>query len=234
MLAKRIIPVLLTRDGNLVKGERFDSRRVVGIAQQAAEIHQSRGVDELIVLDVGATPAKRGPDIEAMRRLTECCFIPAAVGGGVTTVDQVRELLANGADKVVIGRAAADNPRLIRECADRFGSQAITVAHNYVRHGRIIATCQHYERMGAGEILLNAAYRDGMMNGYDLPALRAVSRYLGIPVIAACGAGKYLHMHNALKAGASAVAAGAMFQWTDQTPRGAAEYLAEKGWEVRL
>lgn len=234
MLAKRIIPVLLMRDGHLVKGKQFDSSRIVGNAQQAAEIHAARGVDELIVLDVGATPAGRGPDIEAMRKLTESCFIPVAVGGGITTVDQVRELLANGADKVVIGAGVRNNLNLISEVADKFGSQALVVALNYTTHQVVSTMAYCVEKLGAGEILLNCISRDGMMNGYDDKRIRVLSWALNIPVIAAGGCGKYLHMHHALKAGASAVAAGAMFQWTDQTPKGAAEYLAKKGWEVRL
>lgn len=233
MLAKRIIPVLLARDGNLVKGTQFDSRRVVGNALQAARVHAARGVDELIVLDVGATSAGRGPDIEWMRKLTEDCFIPVTVGGGVSKVDQVRELLANGADKVVIGMAARFNPQLIRDCADKFGSQAIVVVLN---HFDCISTltAKYYEAWHPGELLLNSVMRDGMMEGYDLNTIQAVANAVKIPVIACGGAGNYRHMHLALRRGADAVAAGAMFQWTDATPKGAAEYLSKKGWEVRL
>lgn len=251
MLAKRIIPVLLTRDGNLVKGEQYDSRRVVGNAQQAAEIHQARGVDELLVLDVAATPGNRGPDIDAMRRLTECCFIPVTVGGGVTEIWQVRELLANGADKVVIGTAAIHTPELIFQCANKFGSQAITVALDFRRSGRqwsAVINCGktildnlrspadlagHMEDMGAGELIITNVLRDGAMIGYDLGLISEIVQAVNIPVIASGGCGKYLHMHQALNVGADAVAAGAMFQWTDQTPKGAAEFLAKKGWEVR-
>ena len=231
-LAKRIIPVLLMRHGHLVKGKQFDSSRVVGNARQAAEIHQARGVDELIILDVGATPSGKGPDFYAMAEITECCFMPIAVGGGVSEVWHVRELLANGADKVVIGTAARD--KFIRQCVDKFGSQAIVVVINY----HTLFKNQYWgtlmETLGAGEIMLNSIERDGMMNGYDLRAVKNISDVLEIPVIACGGCGKYLHMHQALRAGADAVAAGSLFQWTDSTPRGAAEYLAKKGWEVRL
>jgi len=253
-LAHRIIPVLLTRHGHLVKGKQFDSARIVGNAQQAAEIYQSRAVDELIVLDVAATPEGRGPDIEFMARLTECCFMPVTVGGGITTVEQVRQLLANGADKVVIGTAASSYPgwRLVNECAEKFGSQAIVVAIDAARtkamrcHS-LISKCgthncyedavefaAHMNYAGAGELIVTNVDRDGTMQGYDLALVKAVSEAVDIPVIANGGCGKYLHMHQALKAGASAVAAGAMFQWEDSTPHGAAEYLAKKGWEVRL
>lgn len=237
-LAKRIIPVLLMKDGNLVKGEQFDPWRVVGNAYQAAEIHAARGVDELIVLDVGATPACRGPDIDAMRKLTECCFIPVAVGGGITEIWQVRELLANGADKVVIGQHAMNDPDFVFKCACKFGSQAITVALNHVdlmrEHPFIVRLAQLFEEMGAGEILLNNMNRDGMLIGYNATLIKKVAEAVNVPVIAAGGAGKYQDLHKALKAGADAVAAGAMFQFTDATPKGAAEYLQKKGWEVRL
>lgn len=248
-LAKRIIPVLLMRHGLLVKGKQFDSMRTVGVAQQAAEIYQARGADELIVLDVAATEEKRGPDILAMKRLTEVCFMPVAVGGGITTVDQVRELLANGADKVVIGTAAVLNPNLIEECADKFGSQAITVALDVVKSNdgwKPVIQCGariteidavnwalRMETMGAGELILTNIDRDGTMRGYDLDVIDEITDTVSIPVVANGGCGNYGHMHQALKKGASAVAAGAMFQWTEQTPKGAAEYLAKRGWETR-
>ena len=249
-LAHRVIPVLLTRGANAVMGVQFDSSRVVGSAQQTAQVHQSRGADELIVLDVAATPKGRGPDIAAMAKLTECCFMPVAVGGGITTVEQVRQLLANGADKVVIGTAAIENPMLIRQCADKFGSQAIVVAIDAFRVTSswcLASKCgssmygtkaKHFvvmaEQLGAGELIVTNIKRDGVMNGYDLMLINRIAKLVSIPVIANGGCGKYLHMHQALKAGASAVAASAMFQWTDQTPRGASEYLAKKGWVTRL
>lgn len=250
-LAKRIIPVLLAREGNLVKGKQFDSSRVVGNALQAANIHAARGVDELVVLDVGATRFKRGPDIEFMRKLAEECHIPVAVGGGVHEVWHVKELLANGADKVIIGAEATRNPEFITECADKFGSQAITVAVNIHRspdltprwHVNGYGTIRGYDALwfiklmqarGAGELFLNCIDYDGMMKGYDLKLIAKVTEIAKVPIIICGGAGKYLDMHQALRTGADAVAAGALFQFTDATPRGAAEYLAKKGWEVRL
>ena len=251
-LAKRVIPLLLMRHGHLVKGKQFDSQRIVGNAQQAAEVYQARGVDELIVLDVAATGEKRGPDFLAMMRLTEVCFMPVAVGGGITTVQQVRDLLANGADKVVIGSAAVENPDLIKACADKFGSQAIVVAVDAVKikgtggwsvishcGGKRTDLCAEYfaESMnaaGAGELIATNVDRDGTMRGYDVELIEALSAVTNIPVIASGGCGSYAHMHQAIKAGASAVAAGAMFQWTDSTPFGAAKYLAKRGWETRI
>ena len=251
-LAHRVIPVLLTRHGHLVKGKQFNSDRIVGNAQQAAEIYQTRSVDELIVLDVAATPEQRGPDFLAMLRLTEVCFMPVTVGGGVTSVEDVRRLLAGGADKVVIGTAALKSPYLIKQCAEKFGSQAVTVALDVVRSKqcnswvmttrcgairwsiKAVDFADAAAELGAGELIVTNVDRDGTMRGYDLALIEEISHAVSIPVIANGGAGSYAHMHQALKAGASAVAAGAMFQWTDLTPHGASEYLAKKGWEMRL
>jgi len=247
MLARRVIPVLLARGHQLVKGERFNSWRSVGHVLQAAKIHQARGVDELIVLDIGATPERRGPDFEFIEKLTSECFMPLTVGGGVRSVEDVRWLLALGADKVAICTAAVANPCLIAECASRFGSQAIVVAID-VSDGRVVTECngrawyigppekwaQSCEYNGAGEILLTSVDRDGTLQGYDLELVRRVSEAVSVPVIAAGGCSGYEDMRLAIEAGASAVAAGALFQFTDATPRGAAEYLAAHGIEARL
>lgn len=249
-LAHRIIPVLLMRDGMLVKGKKFNSQRVVGNIQQAAEIHQARGVDELIVIDVTATLKGREPDTTVIERLTEKCFMPVTAGGGVNCLDHVRNLIKNGADKVVIGTAAYDTPSLINRAADIFGSQAIVVAIDVIYDGfnwcvatrcgskanffSPVAFAEAMALRGAGELIVTAVNNDGMLNGYDLGLIRKIAKAVDIPVIANGGCGSYEHMHRALKAGASAVAAGAMFQFLDSTPRGAAEYLSKKGWEVRL
>lgn len=249
-LTKRIIPVLLTRDGMLVKGKQFNSARVVGNVQQAAEIHQAREVDEMLVLDVGATRCHQTPDYGMVKRLTEKCFMPIAVGGGIRTIEHVRALLANGADKVVLGTVAMDDPKLIRTLADKFGSQAVVVAIDAVCEGNgwcitsrcgsethfysAVAFAKAMERAGAGELIVTNIKNDGMLRGYDIGLIKAIAKEVNIPVIANGGCGSYEHMHRALAAGASAVAAGAFFQWSDCTPLGAAQYLADKGWEVRL
>jgi cyclase len=249
-LAHRVIPVLLKRGSFLVKGKKFDSRRVVGNVYQAASIYQARGVDELIVIDVGVTMNAMEPDYEAIKILTHDCFMPITVGGGIKSIDHVRRLLASGADKVVIGTGIFEDPTLVQKCARKFGSQAITVAIDVTYDGFnwfLTSRCgteTHFfspvtfaeiqASKGAGELIVTSINNDGMMCGYDLGLIRKIAKAVDIPVIANGGAGTYRHMHSALKAGASAVAAGAMFQWTDQTPHGAAEYLAEKGWEMRL
>lgn len=247
MLAKRIIPTLLVRGHQLVKGERFKSWRSVGVAEQAARIYARRGVDELCLLDIAATPAGTGPDFDMVLRMTDGNFCPVSVGGGIRHLDDVRDLLNAGADKVVLGTHAFHNPRLVRDIARKFGSQALCVAIDYAG-GRIVTHCGAKEfaggddvarfaalmqSCGAGELLLTSVDRDGMMAGYDLDMIRAVSSAVDIPVIAAGGCGTYEHMFEALQAGADAVASGAMFLFSDATPAGAAEYLAAKGIECK-
>jgi len=253
MLAKRIIPTLLCRGRQLVKGVAFDAWRSVGLAAQAVRIHQQRGVDELVLLDISATAEGRGPDLKLIEELTAKCFMPLAVGGGIRSVQDVRDLLNAGADKIVFGSAAIEAPHLISKIAFAVGSQAVAVSidvlHGRVatrRNGRVEALdtlpgprgiadqCRAAQDLGAGEILLQSVERDGTMQGYDLEMIAAVSRAVSIPVIASGGAGTYEDFHKAILAGADAVAAGAMFQFTDQTPKGAAEYLAAHNIEVRL
>lgn len=245
-LAVRIIPTILCRGRQLVKGVAFDSWRSVGVAAQAVRIHGMRGVDEVCLLDIGATAEGRGPNLELVEDLSEVLFSPLAVGGGIRSVEDVRALLRAGADKVVVGTAAWEEPGLVRRIADAVGNQAVVVSLDVrgglccSRNGKVqqatafaANAARHFEREGAGEILLQAVERDGTMRGYDLQMIASVSEAVGIPVIASGGAGCYAHMAEAVLAGASAVAAGAMFQFTDLTPRGAAQYLARQGIEAR-
>lgn len=248
-LAHRIIPTFLVKRQTLVKGKRFSGDRVVGHAKQAILIQAARGVDEVCVLDITATKEGRGPDLKLIEDLAQGLFAPLAVGGGVRSLADVRALLRAGADKVVIGSA----PYIIRECADVVGSQAIVAALDVITlpNGlRITRTCathesvnvsgapieraKELEQLGAGEILLTSIEREGAMEGYNLDLIRGVSAAVSVPVIAHGGCRDYEDMAAAISCGASAVAAGALFQFTENTPRGAAQYLAAKGVEVRL
>jgi imidazole glycerol-phosphate synthase subunit HisF len=234
VLATRIIPTLLYRGATLVKGQRFAGDRSVGHVQQAAKIHATRGVDELIMLDIGATGAE--PDIELVRAITSHAFTPITVGGGIRIIQHVEQLLAAGADKVCIKTAFLNAPRFITTLATRYGSQAIVVAIDY-RKGeehRASILAKQAETVGAGEIMLTAMDREGTMEGYDIRTLQHITSHAMIPVIAHGGCGSYDHMAEAIQAGASAVAAGSLFQFTDATPKGAAQYLAKRGIEVRL
>lgn len=225
-----MIPVLLHRGTRLVKGKRFDSSRVVGHVLQAVRTHQARGVDELIVLDAAATPEGRGPDFKLIEQITRDCFSPITIGGGVRSVQDVRDLLNAGADKVCI----KSRTELVYLAASVVGSQAVVACVDYMASRCALWQAQDLESRGAGEILLQSIDRDGMMTGYDLDLIRIVSTAVSIPVIAAGGCSGYEDMRLAIDAGASAVAAGALFQFTDATPRGAAKYLQEHGIEARV
>ena len=233
MLAKRIIPTLLVRGRTLVKGERFDSWRSIGHAAQAARVHAMRGVDELCILDIAATKEMRGPDLKMVRELSEACFIPITVGGGVRRVEDIDALLRAGADKVCI----CSGRDVIPEASARFGRQAIVYSLDVaagVDRSAVADAARNFEMLGVGEILLQSIDRDGTLQGYDLDLIRAVSAAVNIPVIASGGCGTYAHMLEAFKAGADACAAGAMCAFTDQTPKGAAAYLKSQSLEVRV
>ena len=252
MLKIRVMPTLLFKDLGLVKGVGFDSWRRVGSAMQAVKVYNLREVDELVFLDITATEQAREPDYETVDELADECFMPLTVGGGISSVEHVRRLLQVGADKVAINTAAVEKPELVRAVADRFGSQCVVVSIDaratndgrheaYVRSGTAptgldpVDVARHAERLGAGEILVTSIDRDGTMTGYDIPLLRAVADAVSIPVIASGGAGTYMHMAEALRgSGAAAVAAAAMFHFTEQTPLEAKRYLGRAGFPVRL
>jgi cyclase len=247
VLAARVIPTMLVRGRALIKGERFASWRSVGHAAQACRVHAARGVDELVLLDIGATPENRGPDLSLVEELSEACFMPLTVGGGVKSVADVDALLRAGADKVAIGTGAYVVPNLIRDCAEHFGRQAICMSID-VRGGSTVmthcgfngyghnplVTAQWAQVHGAGEILLTSIDREGTMQGYDLDLIQSISEAVSIPVIAHGGCSGPEDMLKALHAGASAVAAGALFQFTDETPQSCARWLLTQGMEVRV
>ncbi|MGQ0826027.1 MAG: imidazole glycerol phosphate synthase subunit HisF [Actinomycetota bacterium] len=246
MLKVRVIPTLLHKTWGLVKGVNFDSRRAVGSPMQAIKVYNLRNVDELAFLDVTATAEERGPDFDLIDELADDCFMPLAVGGGIRSVDDVRGLLSVGADKVVIGTAAIEQPEIVREASARFGAQCVVVAvdtrgpHVYVRSGTketgrdAVEVAVEMERLGAGEILLQSIDQDGIMNGYDIETITLVSAAVSIPVIASGGAGHFGHMVDALGVGgASAVAAASIFHFTEQTPVEARDAIRAAGFPVR-
>lgn len=252
MLKARIIPTLLYRDSTLVKGVRFNSWRRVGSLMQAIKVYAMREVDELVFLDITATSAGRRPDFSFVDDFADECFMPLTVGGGIRTVEDVREMLLVGADKVVINTAAVENPQLVTDIARHFGAQCVVVSLDARRIGDAgweicthsgtvptgkdpIQLAAELESRGAGEILLTSIDRDGTLSGYDIPLIRAVSDAVGIPVIAAGGAGCYDDMRKAIKeGGASDVAAASLFHFTEQTPLEAKRYLQSHGVCVRL
>jgi len=241
----RVIPSILTDGISQVKGERFDNWRTVGSVQAAIQLFQVRDVDEIVLLDVRATSEQRFVDLDLVRAIASVMRVPLAVGGGVTSVEQISDLLRAGADRVVIGSAWYTEPELISEAAAMFGSQAIICTLDCSESNRlarvawgntdsVVSAASRLETLGAGELLLQNISRDGVMEGMDLASIEAVSSAVGVPVIAGSGAGTPQHALEALQAGASAIAIGAMFQFTPVTPSQVKEHIASQGVEVRL
>lgn len=252
MLKTRIIPTLLLKDMGLVKGKSFDSWRRVGTAIPAVRVYNKRQVDELVVMDVSATKESRAPDIEEIRHLAVDCFIPLTVGGGISSISHIKELLRAGADKVLLNSVCYKNQELIQEAAQQFGTQCVIVGIDVRKDEEGTYSCyshsgstsedvcpviwaQRMEKCGAGEILLTSIDNDGCMNGYDFEIIKKVSDAVNVPVIASGGAGSYEDMKSAvLDYGAQAVCAASIFHFTEQTPLGAKEYMAKHGIPVRI
>jgi cyclase len=251
LLKVRVMPVLLHSDVGLVKGIAFDSWRRVGTAMPAVKVYNLREVDELVFLDITATRDGRAPDLGIVEDIAGECFVPLTVGGGIRAVDDVRRLLMAGADKVCINSAGVEEPALIGRVADRFGSQCVVMSVDarldgdryevWTRSGATntgldpVEVAAAAEAMGAGEILITSIDRDGTMTGYDVELVRRVADAVTIPVVASGGAGSYEHMATVLaETKATAVAAASMFHFTEQTPREAKGFLAQKGFPVRL
>ncbi len=251
MLKVRVIPTLLWKDFGLVKGVGFDSWRRVGSVLPAIRVYKSRDVDELVVVDIVASRESEAPDHDSVADFSEEASVPLTVGGGITTLDEIVKLLHAGADKVSINSAAYDQPDLINESAGKFGAQCVVASidvrgadssdYECYSHSGTQATgrgpvewAREAADRGAGEILLTSIDRDGTMEGYDLKLIESVCSAVSIPVIASGGAGNYEHMIAAVKeGGASAVAAASIFHFTEMTPAGAKEAMAEAGIAIR-
>lgn len=251
MLKVRIIPTLLWKDVGLVKGVAFNSWRRVGSVLPALKVYTMRDVDELILVDITASKAQRAPDHEAVADFSDECFVPLTVGGGITELQHIVNLLHSGADKICVNTGALADPDLIDRAAARFGTQCVVTsidarrgadgtytvfADAGMRDTGLEPTTWAAEAAdrGAGEILLTSIDRDGTLQGYDLELVASVASRVDVPVIASGGAGTYSHMIEVItQAGASAVAAASMFHFTEQTPSGAKQALADAGIPVR-
>jgi cyclase len=250
MLTKRIIPCLDVKDGRVVKGVQFLNLRDAGDPVEAALAYDAQEADELVFLDITASHEDRAIMLDVVRRTAEGIYMPLTVGGGVRSVDDVRGLLRAGADKVSLNTAAIQQPAVIREAAESFGSQCIVVAIDarregdrwgvYTHGGRrptgrdAVAWAQEVVGLGAGEILLTSMDRDGTKEGYDLELTRAVSQAVSVPVIASGGAGTLEHFQQALTDGhADAALAASLFHFGTYTIGEVKDYLAERGVEVR-
>jgi cyclase len=248
--AKRIIPCLDVKDGRVVKGVRFVDLRDSGDPVEAAAWYDAQGADELCFLDITASSDDRPILLDVVRRTAERAFIPLTVGGGVRGTDDIRALLLAGADKVSINTAAVARPELIRESAERFGSQCIVVAIDaragqggweVLTHGgrhqaglNAVEWARRAVELGAGEVLLTSIDRDGTQQGYDVELLRAVSSAVNVPVVASGGAGTLDHFYDALAVGgADAVLAASLFHDRRLTIKQVKAFLAERGVVVR-
>lgn len=252
MLTKRIIPCLDVHAGRVVKGVNFVDIRDAGDPVELAAIFNKAGADELVFLDITASSDERNIMREVVEKTAEQVFIPFTVGGGIRGVDDFREILVRGADKISVNSAALNNPNLISEAAYRFGSQCVVCAIDakkradgsgwdvYLNGGRIntgrdaLEWAAEAERLGAGEILLTSMDADGTKDGYDLEITKAVSDEVKIPVIASGGAGKLEHFKEAAEAGADALLVASLFHYGVYTVKEVKEYLKKENIPVRL
>ncbi|MDZ4381042.1 MAG: imidazole glycerol phosphate synthase subunit HisF [Parvibaculum sp.] len=252
MLKARVIPCLDVKDGRVVKGVNFVDLRDAGDPVEAARAYDAAGADELCFLDITASHEERAIIFDVVRRTAEQCFMPLTVGGGVRTVDDVRQLLLAGADKVSINTAAVFNPDFVRLASEKFGNQCIVVAIDakqtapgkweiFTHGGRKETGIDAVEyaikvtKLGAGEILLTSMDRDGAKSGFDLALTRAVSDAVSVPVIASGGVGTLDHLVEGVRDGhASAVLAASIFHFGDHTVGEAKAHMASAGIPVRL
>ena len=251
MLAKRIIPCLDVKDGRVVKGVQFVDLRDAGDPVEAAIAYDRQGADELVFLDITASHENRNIMLDVVARTAEGIYMPLTVGGGIRGTEDIRRLLRAGADKVSLNTAALERPAVIREAAERFGSQCIVVAIDAraVSHGWEVYThggrratgrdavewAREATRLGAGEILLTSMDRDGTKDGYDLELTRAISTGVDVPVIASGGAGSLEHLWEGLvEGGADAALAASIFHFGIHTIAEAKAYLRERGVPVRI
>jgi imidazole glycerol-phosphate synthase subunit HisF len=249
MLTARIIPCLDVSHGRVVKGVRFQGLRDAGDPAERAALYEEQGADEIVILDVSATPEARGNQVETVARVRARLGIPLTVGGGIRTVDDARALLEAGADKVSVNTAAVHRPELLTEIAERFGRQCAVLAIDAARRGGRVEVlvkggrestgidavlwAQEGTTRGAGEILLTSWDRDGTRAGYDLELTRAVAEAVRVPVIASGGAATAAHLKAAFDAGAHAVLAASIFHDDDLTVGAVKRALADLGVHVR-
>ena len=254
MLTKRIIPCLDMTGGRVVKGTSFMDLRDAGDPVEMAAFYYKEDADELVFLDIGATPEGRNTMVEIVERVSEQVFIPLTVGGGLRSVNDMRRMLKAGADKIAVNTAAVLHPELIGKGAERFGSQCIVVAIDarLVENGKApkwevlthggrkgtgidaVVWANQAVALGAGELLVTSWDNDGHRSGYDLRLTQAISEQVSVPVIASGGAGNLEHLYQALLAGkADAVLAASIFHYRTYSIRQAKDYLAGKGIPVR-
>lgn len=228
MFLPRVIPVLLKKNGSLVKTVKFSDLTYIGDPVNTVQIFNNLEVDEIVFLDITATNEKRVPDFDFISHLTDECFMPFAYGGGITKISEMKTIFSLGCEKVILCTAAHENPQLIKEAANKFGSQSIIISVDVKKNfwgkyevfshaGKInmkldpIAFAKNMQELGAGEILLNSIDNDGTMKGYDLELTKKVSSQISIPLVSCGGCGKITDIKEVIDAGASAAGAGSLF-----------------------
>jgi imidazole glycerol-phosphate synthase subunit HisF len=256
MFKVRVIPCLDVKDGRVVKGVKFVDLRDAGDPVEAAMAYDSAGADELCFLDITASHENRGIILDVVRRTAEACFMPLTVGGGVRSIEDIRKLLASGADKVSINTAAVEDRGFVKEAAEKFGDQCVVVAIDakmvskpgqpeqwqiFTHGGRnptgldALAYAEEVVALGAGEILLTSMDRDGTRRGFDIALTRAVADRVCVPVIASGGVGTLEHLVEGVRDGhATAVLAASIFHFGEHTIRQAKDYMARAGLPMRL
>jgi len=252
MLKIRIIPCLDVKNGRIVKGVNFKNLKDAGDPVLTAQIYDELGADEICFLDIAATLENRDVTLDLVRKTSEKCFIPITVGGGIRTIEDIRHLLLNGADKVSFNSAAIRDPDIISTAANKFGSQCIVVAIDAKKtkndkweifsHGgtketgiEAISFAKDMQERGAGEILLTSMDKDGTKDGYDIELTKLISDSLNIPIIASGGAGKLEHFKNVLEKGkASAILAASIFHFGEISIKQVKSYLRREGIPVRM
>ncbi|HEY9443366.1 MAG TPA: imidazole glycerol phosphate synthase subunit HisF [Gemmatimonadales bacterium] len=249
MLARRIIPCLDVAGGRVVKGIHFESLRDAGDPVEQAARYDAEGADELVFLDISASPDARRTTLDMVSRVAESIFIPFTVGGGIRSVTDAGAALRAGADKVSVNTAAVRSPELVSSLAESFGSQCVVAAVDVRRsNGRYAVVVnggreetplealewiRRLEQLGAGEILLTSMDRDGTGSGYDLELLRAASAVTTLPIVASGGAGELTHLAEALEAGAHGVLAATIFHYQGSSLPEARAFLRARGYPVR-
>lgn len=253
MFTKRIIPCLDVHNGRVVKGINFVNLRDAGDPVEVGAAYDVAGADELVFLDITASSDARAIKLDMVRRVAERVFIPFTVGGGIRTVEDFKEILREGADKIAVNTAAILNPRLIADAADKFGSQCVVVAIDakrredgsgwniYKNGGRVdmgidaIEWAVQAHKLGAGEFLVTSMDKDGTKDGYDLELTRQIADAVSVPVIASGGAGTKAHFYDALtEGGADAALAASLFHYKELEINEVKEYLRGRGVSVRL
>lgn len=250
MLKKRVIPLILLSNDNIVKGKKFKNHISTGNPRTAVKVYVSQFCDEIMFIDINATINSKKALIKIVKETSVNCNVPFTVGGGVSSLDDIRELLLSGADKVLITSKAANDLRFISDAANKFGTQCIVTGIDYQKIDNNFEVCiknatiktnldlfdyaSLLEKKGAGEILLNSIDNDGMMNGYDLKTIDKISKNISVPLIACGGAGTFKDIEDLFKnTSASAAACASIFNFGDNNPFRLRSYLKNAGIEVR-